>query len=165
MSDATIWRAWRRAPVSMLWATVGGVGHLPGGPGTYAAILALPAIWAASHHLALPWRWALVAALCALGFFWCHRAEHALQEPDSRKIVWDEVMGVWLALVWWDALDAVGLVAGLVAFRVLDIWKPWPIKPIERRFEGGVAIMIDDLVAGVMAWPWVWGALALASRV
>jgi len=156
--------AWRAAPFSMFMATVGGVGHLPGGPGTYAAILTIPVIWA-TGSLPLWARLALVVVLSIVGCLWCDRAEKALHEPDSRKIVWDEVMGVWLALVWCEQPQWPELLVGLIAFRILDMWKPWPINPIEHRFNGGTAIMIDDLVASVMSWPFVFGVLWALGRL
>jgi len=50
----------------------------------------------------------------------------------------------------------VWLVAGFAAFRLFDIWKPWPIRDLDHRLHGGAGIMLDDVVAGV------YGALALA---
>ena len=39
---------------------------------------------------------------------------------------------------------------GFVVFRVLDIWKPGPVRWAEQRFEGGLGVMADDLLAGVI---------------
>lgn len=68
-------------------------------------------------------------------------------ERDPRRAVWDEVVGMWTTclllpktLPW--------LAAAFVCFRVLDIWKPWPIRRLER-LPGGVGIMADDLLAGL----------------
>ena len=43
------------------------------------------------------------------------------------------------------------MLAGFVVFRVLDIAKPWPISQLDRKVKGGFGIMIDDVLAGVMA--------------
>jgi phosphatidylglycerophosphatase A len=43
------------------------------------------------------------------------------------------------------------VIAGFVLFRVFDIVKPWPIQRIDRDVEGGMGIMLDDLIAGAMA--------------
>jgi phosphatidylglycerophosphatase A len=146
--------AWRRAPGSMALATWFGVGHIPGGPGTYAAILSLPWIWAMSHT-PLPARLIACIALTLLSFVWCDRAEAALGEEDSRRIVLDEVVGVWIALVAFTDLSLAQLAVGCLAFRLFDIWKPWPIRPLTDRFEGGVAVVIDDVMAGLIAIPFV----------
>ena len=69
---------------------------------------------------------------------------------DPQEIVLDEFAGCLLALAFvpfeplW-ALLAFGL------FRVLDIAKPWPVRYVERRFKGAFGVMLDDLVAGVIA--------------
>ncbi|MFP6622883.1 MAG: phosphatidylglycerophosphatase A, partial [Myxococcota bacterium] len=42
------------------------------------------------------------------------------------------------------------VVTGFVVFRVLDIWKPGPVRWAEQRFEGGLGVMADDLLAGVI---------------
>ena len=39
---------------------------------------------------------------------------------------------------------------GFVLFRILDIFKPWPISVVDRQVGGGLGIMLDDLIAGVM---------------
>jgi phosphatidylglycerophosphatase A len=86
---------------------------------------------------------------------------------DDQRIVIDEVVGQLLTLApllalpgWRPALDAAGLVplvTGFVTFRVLDVWKPGPVGWAERRFGGGLGVMLDDLVAGAL------GALLLAA--
>ncbi len=82
---------------------------------------------------------------------------------DDGRIVIDEVVGQLLALAPLLALPLVertnwrALVTGFVAFRVLDIWKPGPVRWAERRFSGGTGVMMDDVVAGALA------ALALAA--
>ncbi|NIN33966.1 MAG: phosphatidylglycerophosphatase A, partial [Gammaproteobacteria bacterium] len=43
------------------------------------------------------------------------------------------------------------VIAGFLAFRVFDIWKPWPIGMIDKKFEGGLGIMMDDLVAAIFS--------------
>ena len=67
--------------------------------------------------------------------------------PDPKEAVWDEYVGMWATclllpktLPW--------MAAAFVCFRVLDIWKPWPIRRLER-LPGGLGIMADDLLAGI----------------
>jgi phosphatidylglycerophosphatase A len=42
-------------------------------------------------------------------------------------------------------------VAGFTLFRVLDIWKPWPIREADHSLRGGLGIMLDDILAGIFA--------------
>lgn len=144
-------RAWKRAPISMFMATCGGIGHIPGGPGTYAAAVALPSIYGLSHVLAVWQHVALVAAVTLLSVLWCDRAGKALEEEDSRKIVLDEWVGVWIALVPFGNLTFWELAVGFVAFRVLDVKKPFGIRKIDDHIHGGVGVMLDDVAAGLVA--------------
>lgn len=149
--NAQIKRAWAKAPVSMFFATCGGIGHIPGGPGTYAAIVALPSIWWLSHTIS-PWMHVLVAlGASVLGVYWCEMAGRALEEEDSRKIVFDEWAGVWLTLAPFAALSIVELLVGLVAFRIFDMKKPWPVSWADKNVKGGLGVMLDDVLAAVMA--------------
>jgi phosphatidylglycerophosphatase A len=46
---------------------------------------------------------------------------------------------------WWM------LIAGFALFRLFDVWKPWPIRWLDRRVKGGFGVMIDDVIAGILA--------------
>ena len=84
------------------------------------------------------------------GFLLCHRTTADLGVHDHGGIVWDEFVGVWIAL-WLAPTGWAWLLAGFVLFRLFDIWKPWPIGWVDRRGGGGLGIMLDDVIAGVMA--------------
>jgi len=43
------------------------------------------------------------------------------------------------------------IVLGFLLFRLFDILKPWPIRALDSKVEGGLGIMVDDLVAGIFA--------------
>jgi phosphatidylglycerophosphatase A len=151
-------------------ASVAGVGLVPAAPGTAGAAFATAIFVLLSL---LPGRWGAVALVlagaAALGAgIWAAQAlEAATGREDDGRIVIDEVVGQWLTLApllavpgWRFGLDAAGLapvVTGFVAFRVLDIWKPGPIRWAERRFSGGLGVMLDDLVAGAI------GALVIGA--
>lgn len=145
-------RAWREAPVSMFGATVAGIGHLPGGPGTYAAAVMTPAIvWMSAW--ALPVRLACLAAALVVGVIWSGRAGRALGEEDSRRVVLDEVLGVWTTLVWFGELGWAAAFVGFVAFRILDVVKPPGARWIHHRGGAGWSVVGDDVVAGLWAVP------------
>ena len=100
----------------------------------------------------LPLTLALVFIVTAslFGFWLCGRVADDLGVHDHGGIVWDEMVGIWMTLiflpntwVWW--------VLGFVLFRVLDILKPWPISVLDRKVGGGLGIMVDDMLAGVIA--------------
>lgn len=148
--------AWHDSPLSMLLATFGGIGHLPGGPGTYAAALFTPAVvWMSQYDMEL--RLACFWAATFLSFYWCGKAGKALGEPDSNRIVLDEVIGVWATLVLFSDLhdDFLWLpaIVGLIAFRILDVVKPPPARRLDDDHHGGAAVVADDLVAALWAIP------------
>jgi phosphatidylglycerophosphatase A len=43
------------------------------------------------------------------------------------------------------------ILAGFALFRLFDIWKPWPIRVVDQKVEGGFGIMLDDVLAGIYA--------------
>lgn len=151
-SDRPGGRAWRRRPFSMFMATVAGIGHLPGAPGTYASIVAIPLVYALSL-IDRPTALALFMLLCVCAVFWAERAERALVVPDSDHIVIDEVVGVCMAFVYFTDLAWPELLGGLVVFRVCDIAKPPGVRYFDRSGGGGFAIIMDDIVAGLYAIP------------
>ncbi len=135
-------------------ATAGGAGLLPWAPGTWGSALALPIFVLLSPLgvglYAITW-----VALTCLGVWSSDAAEPVFGKKDDGRIVIDEVSGQLLALTpllfLAGAPISVGLVTGFVAFRVLDIWKPGPVRWAERRFQGGLGVMMDDVVAGGLA--------------
>ncbi len=142
---------------SLLRATVTlGVGLCPGAPGTYASLLvaALAGAWLHLGGAPLFGAWyglacLLVSALAVAS------ADRAVglgllgPEPDPGAIVIDEAAGMLVALYGcaspgWNLLLAFG------AFRVFDIFKPWPVGA-SQRLPGGWGIVADDLLAGLYA--------------
>ncbi len=88
----------------------------------------------------------LIAAGFVLGI-WATGSLVQPTDPDPRRAVWDEFVGMWAtclllpkSLPW--------MAAAFVCFRVLDIWKPWPARRLER-LHGGLGIMADDLMVGI----------------
>jgi phosphatidylglycerophosphatase A len=96
-----------------------------------------------------------LVALFFLGIWASDTAERVFERKDDRRIVIDEVEGQLVTLAPLLALGAsrslFALVTGFVLFRCFDIWKPGPVRWAERRFAGGVGVMMDDLVAGVLS--------------
>ena len=126
-----------------------GAGLAPVAPGTCGSLAALP-IFLLLHELgSLFYAGALGVAFIA-GITLCARAAESLGVHDHPGIVWDEMVGLWVALCFipfsWGAV-----VLGFALFRLFDIVKPWPIGLLDRRVGGGLGIMLDDLAAGILA--------------
>ena len=139
-------------------ATLGGVGLLRPMPGTLGSLAALPpallVMWLAGP-------WALLAAsfvLLVTGLVAVRHVAAAMEagaDPDNGAIVIDEACGQFLALVP-AMLSPVLWILSFVLFRLFDIWKPGPIRMIERRLGGAWGVMLDDVAAGAAAAACVW---------
>jgi phosphatidylglycerophosphatase A len=140
-----------------------GLGLVPWMPGTFGAagafllyLLIMPLPWGLQCLVALLLLW--------LGCVACGRAARALGGEDPSVIVWDETVGMLITLVLVPATPIAWLI-GFLAFRVLDINKPFLIGTAERKLRGGVAIMADDALAGLAAAGFVWAILAIIARL
>lgn len=96
-----------------------------------------------------------VATLAFLGVWAADQAERAFGRRDDGRIVIDEVAGQLIALSPLVFLELphgwASVVTAFVLFRVFDVWKPGPVRWAERGAAGGVGVMLDDVVAGVLA--------------
>ena len=126
-----------------------GSGLSPKAPGTAGTLTAIP-LYLLLAQLPL-WQYSVAVLLLLLaGIYICDAASKQLGVHDHPGIVWDEFVGLWIAL-WAVPVSLPWIIAGFVAFRVFDILKPWPISWLDEHVDGGLGIMIDDVVAGVMA--------------
>jgi phosphatidylglycerophosphatase A len=139
-----------------------GAGLAPKAPGTVGTLVAIPLYWALALVLP-PLAIALVAIpLFFLGIWACDVTGRDLGVPDHGAMVWDEIVA-FLPLAalasMFDPVDGASrprsLALQLVAFglfRLFDIWKPFPIRELEKRVKGGLGVMIDDVVAAAYAY-------------
>lgn len=127
-----------------------GTGLAPFMPGTIGTLVALPIIFALSFAPSLWLYLGLTIVCCVIGFWLCDVTAKDMRVHDDSSIVWDEVAGMMITMVAipvnWQTL-----LAGFVLFRLFDIVKPWPISYLDKHVQGGVGIMLDDIVAGLMA--------------
>lgn len=127
-----------------------GSGLLPKMPGTWGTVVAIP-IYLLIAHCPL-WLYALIT-LFLIGFaiYACDVAARNIGVHDHPGIVLDEIVGYLLTMI---AIPTqwIWIILGFVLFRVFDIWKPWPIRWVDRQVKGGFGIVVDDLLAGVYAW-------------
>ncbi len=126
-----------------------GSGLSPKAPGTAGTVVALPLYLLLAQLGLAGYTLAVLVALVA-GIWICQKASDELGVHDHGGIVWDEFVGMWIAL-WALPVSWPWLLAGFVLFRLFDIAKPWPIGYLDRKVEGGLGIMLDDIVAGIFA--------------
>lgn len=92
----------------------------------------------------------VMMSIC-IGVYLCHRTAKDMGTHDHGSIVWDEFVGMWITLMALPTMDWQWVAAGFVIFRIFDMWKPWPIRWFDRNIHGGMGIMVDDIVAGVIS--------------
>lgn len=137
----------RRAPGT--WGTVGGL------------IIAIPLLSLGFIPFLI-----LTILSCILGVWICGRTAELMQGHDDPHIVWDEWAGIWITLLplsymgiaddnFWQnlsqELSIFAFVFAFILFRFFDIVKPPPIGWADKRVAGGLGIMLDDIIAGIMA--------------
>ena len=94
--------------------------------------------------------WIVLFALFWLGVWLCDHVSRKLGVHDHGGIVWDEMVGYWLAVAF-VPLQWPWLLAAFVLFRFFDIYKPWPIRQLDKNVSGGFGIMIDDILAAIFS--------------
>lgn len=125
-----------------------GSGLAPKAPGTFGTLAAVPLVWLLPDHLGFTA--ALIIAAFFIGIVLCNHCTDDLGVHDHGAIVWDEWVGYFIAM-FAVPRTALLLLIGFALFRLFDVLKPWPIGPLDKRVPGGVGIMIDDVIAGIMA--------------
>jgi phosphatidylglycerophosphatase A len=142
--------------VALTLSTWFGCGYFPFGPGTVGSLAAVLIAAAVDHWLGgtrhflfgsfflllVPATWASTVTATATG------------KEDPGFVVVDEVLGQWVTLLGVSSYSVRSFAAGFILFRIFDIWKPWPVRKLER-LPGGYGIVADDLAAGL------YGALIL----
>lgn len=137
-----------RNPIHLL-AFGFGSGLSPRAPGTAGTVVAL-LLYLPLSQLALPLYIVLTVVAILVGIWLCGVTSRDLGVHDHGGIVWDEFAGFWITMIAAPA-GWLWLVLGFVLFRALDILKPWPIKWVDTKIHGGLGIMLDDVLAGIMA--------------
>ncbi|MEZ5465798.1 MAG: phosphatidylglycerophosphatase A [Lysobacteraceae bacterium] len=151
------WREFARSVLSGFdgWIASGfGSGFAPIASGTVGSAVALLP-WLLLREL--PW-WAYLGVLVValgIGIWAAQRVIDRIHVQDPGVIVWDEFIGLWMALFLLPAGPGpfwVWVLAGFLLFRVFDVIKPWPVSWADKHVKGGLGTMLDDLFAGIYAF-------------
>jgi phosphatidylglycerophosphatase A len=138
---------------SRLIATFFGIGYMRPGPGTWASAVTM-LLWAALAHFLpvsarIPVAIALAILVTLVGIPAATQVARASGVKDPGFVVIDEVAGQLVSLIAVPAAWQTFL-AGFILFRAFDIFKPPPVRQLERLPEGS-GIMLDDVAAGIYA--------------
>ena len=137
------------------FATLGPIGHLRPAPGTIGSVVGVVSGYMIASHGA-----GILAAVTLLvtviGILAANAYSQTTGRKDAPEVIIDEVAGQWIPLIilpldlWWFA-------AAFVLFRFFDITKIGLVGMAEE-LSGGVGVMADDIVAGLLAALCLWGA-------
>ncbi len=146
----------------LLWIAQGfGSGRLRPGPGTWGSLVGL-AMAIPLLRLPVAVQAAVAVVLGILAVPVCAAGERILGRKDPGSVVFDEIVAMPLvflpAATFWHAQPPPNqlhrawpvFLAGFVLFRVLDIWKPWPIRSLQN-LHGGLGVVVDDIAAALIA--------------
>jgi len=151
-------------------ATVFGIGYFDIAPGTIMSAIAVPlAILIGLHGGGGMGILASSIIVLVIGILAC--AEHVREtgHEDPSECVIDELAGQWLACAFCllplgglappAGISLPAFAVAFLLFRLFDIWKPWPVGWADQNIKGGLGVMTDDMIAGLMA-----GVLVAAAR-
>jgi len=126
-----------------------GTGLAPFAPGTFGSIPGLILFWL-TLDFGLYVQMGIAIAMALVGIWICGESARRIGVHDHGGIVWDEIVGMYVTL-FLAPVSIVGFVLAFVLFRIMDIVKPWPIRDLDHSMQGGLGIMLDDLLAALYA--------------
>jgi len=143
------------------FTSVGYVGLIPGAPGTYGSLVTLPiAYYWSTLVTSDPFLTAgFIVIISALSIYAINRVSDHLGKEDPGEVVIDELVGQWIAVLAIPGHWGYWL-AAFILFRIFDIWKPWIIDR-SQQLPGGIGVMVDDILAGLLALVIIQAAFAV----
>lgn len=126
-----------------------GSGLAPFAPGTFGTLAAIP-FYLILSLFPLWFYFAVIVIAALVGIWVCGESAKKLGVHDHSGIVWDEFVGFWITMFAAPS-GLIWVLVGFVLFRIFDIWKPWPIYIVDDKVQGGLGIMLDDIIAGIYA--------------
>ena len=152
-NNLSLWNIFKQADppgkIALALSTWFGTGLLPGVPGTFGTLAAVPLTLALSS-LTIRQK-AIVLVIIVIVAIWSSgRTQDMLGKKDPSEVVIDEVAGFVLTMLLLPS-TSLAFILGFTLFRFFDILKPFPIRHLER-IRSGFGIVFDDLLAGVYAF-------------
>lgn len=158
--------------MTRLITTFGYVGLIRWAPGTWGSLAALPFAWLIHVLGGFPALLIMTCLVTVVGYLATRAEVLGAVDQDPSEIVIDEVVGQWIALfplsagLWFagaapQLFPWPGWLGGFLLFRLFDIWKPWPVSWADG-LHGALGVMLDDIIAGLMAAACVTLAAAVA---
>ena len=128
-----------------------GSGLSPIMPGTFGTLFGWLSFVLLNPYLSTAGWWALIVVGFFAGIWLCGFTAKRMNTPDPGSVVWDEVIAIWIVLLFVMPTGFAGQLGAFLVFRFFDMVKPPPIRYFDRHVKGGFGIMIDDIVAAGFA--------------
>src|SRR5271165_5329269 len=127
-------------------------GHTPKAPGTAGSLAAVALAWLLARYFGMgPMGIAILGVVLTGPAIWAADVTARLTGlKDPQTVVVDEVVGQWITFAGVTRITWLSALAAFVLFRAFDIWKPPPVRQLER-LPGGAGIVLDDVMAGMYA--------------
>ncbi|QIM65732.1 phosphatidylglycerophosphatase [Frederiksenia canicola] len=127
-----------------------GVGLLRPAPGTWGTLLGLLfAIFLWEVTACTTFFVVLTLISFIVGCYICQKTSDDLGVHDDGRIVWDEIVAIFLIFCALPAYNCLYFALTFIFFRLFDVWKPFPIRYFDHKIENGLGIMIDDILAAL----------------
>lgn len=126
------------------------IGFVPGMPGTYGSIITALAFWvicSGADRIQPALHIGMVCLVTITGVAASAVIEKRTGVEDPSYIIIDEMAGQLITFLFIPA-TGLNIILGILAFRTFDIWKPFPIRKLEK-LGNGFGVMMDDLLAGI----------------
>ncbi len=132
-----------------IFVSVFGIGFIPIASGTFGSLAGL-LIGYILYLINFNLFFIIIPLLFVLGIIASNTYQKQTGEKDSSIIVIDEVVGQLIAMIF--VVDNLTLVlCSFIIFRIFDIFKPWPASYADKKMDGGLGVMLDDVFAGIYA--------------
>lgn len=149
----------------LYWIALGfGAGLMPFAPGTWGTLVSVPLYFIFIKICSPVMYYCVLIVSFLLGIFICHVVAQDLNKQDPKCIVWDEILGYWITMLFAPP-GMLWMGIGFLLFRLFDVWKPYPIRYFDRKIHGGLGIMLDDVIAALFAGISIRGLAILWSLI
>lgn len=125
-------------------------GLLPFAPGTFGSLATLPFVYIIAYYYSITGILLFVVFISLIGIKAADKLSKQMGVEDPRMIVIDEVAGQSLTLLF-AGTNLYLYAIGFILFRIFDVLKPWPVSWADSKVPGGLGIMLDDILAGIIA--------------
>lgn len=137
-----------------LLATWFGFGLISPAPGTWGSLATFPFLLPIFYFFGMIGALLFLCAVSLIGFWCTYKFQEETRTHDNSAIVIDEVIGQTIAclpIFYFIGLNPLFLLISFALFRFFDIIKPWPVSWADQKLGGAAGVIIDDVLAGIMA--------------